>query len=93
MIPYGNNKTLIANAVRNAVMPSGIVKFNVIYVPRLNGYRITLVADRNSIDVSYISRIAENLKTLGYTTVLTSSRNVMGKYIVTLLALPGGASR
>ena len=93
MISYGNNKTLIANAIRNVVMPSGIVKFNIVYIPRLNGYKIVLLADRHGVDVTYISRISEQLKALGYTVVLLSSKAFANKYIITLLALPGGVSR
>lgn len=88
-----NNNDEVKSTVQSVVNPSGIIKYNVVYIPRFNGYRITLVSKSGTIDASYIAEIIGKLTEKGYTVLLKSPHSMFGRGGVVVLYAEKGSSK
>ena len=83
------NSNNIRSAIQRIVNPSGIVKYNVVYIPKLHGYKITLVSRSGGINASYIAKVIEELENMGYTVTMSNRPTLFSRSgVVTLFVTP-----
>ncbi|AZI75854.1 hypothetical protein SBFV3_gp19 [Sulfolobales Beppu filamentous virus 3] len=79
----------LRNIVQSVVNPSGIVKYNVVYIPKLGMYKITLVSTERAVPGKHIANLIEQLQNAGYTVMMkTSSAPFLRRHVITLYAIP-----
>lgn len=75
----------IKSIIMSAVNPAGIVKYNIVYIPRYNMYRVTLVSKTPVVDASVIANIIDQLKNAGYHVYMKTPRVMLGRTGVIIL--------
>ena len=86
MFPFRRSND-VKDVVSGIVNPSGIVKYNVVYIPKLHGYKITLVSKTGEVNASYVAEIIGKLTEKGYTVMLQNPRTMLGRGgVITLFA-------
>jgi len=72
--------------VHQSLMITGIVKYNITYIPNLRGYKITLVGSREGMSGDVVSKLIESLSANGFTVWMKvgkfPSYNVINLYVV-----------
>ncbi|CAH69411.1 hypothetical protein [Deltalipothrixvirus pozzuoliense] len=76
MFRRGNNDE-IKSTIRSIINPSGIIKYNVVYIPKYDAYRITLVSSTGNINASYIAEIISQLTAQGYAVMMKTPRSTL----------------
>lgn len=75
----------IRNIIQSSANPTGIIKYNVVYVPRIHGYKITLVSKNGVINALVIDEIITRLAQLGYAVYIKTPRLMIGRTGVVIL--------
>ena len=57
---------LLKRIVQQSLIPSGVLRYNIIYIPKLGGYRITLVGSREGISGDALRRLIDALSSNGF---------------------------
>ena len=57
---------LLKRIVLQSLMPSGIIRYNITYIPKLGAYRITLVGSREGISGDALRRLMDALSSNGF---------------------------
>ena len=79
--------TLLKRAVQQSIMPSGIIRYNITYIPKLGAYRITLVGSREGISGDALSRLITNLTSNEFVVWAKTSKNPLFN-VIYLYAIP-----
>jgi len=84
--------TLLKRIVLQSIMPSGIVRYNITYIPKLGAYRITLVGSREGISGDALRRLMDALSSNGFVVRVKVSKvplfNVVYLYAVPKVNVP-----
>ena len=66
-MPLMNGRiTQLKRIVQQAMITTGILRYNITYIPKLGAYRITLIGSREGISGSALSKLIESLSSNGF---------------------------
>jgi len=58
--------TALKRIIQSNLVTTGIIRYNITYIPKLGAYRITLVGSREGISGSALSKLIEALLSNGF---------------------------
>jgi DNA-binding MarR family transcriptional regulator len=58
--------TQLKRIVQQSLLTTGVLRYNITYIPKLGAYRITLVGSREGISGSTLSKLIETLSSNGF---------------------------
>ena len=67
----------IKDIVNNAINPSGVVRFKIVSLPRMGGYRITLISRRGGMSGTAMDSLLDQLHALGYKTRIKATHSFL----------------
>jgi len=79
--------TALKRIIQSNLVTTGIIRYNITYVPKLNAYKITLVGSREGMSGSTLYKLIDSLSTNGFTVWVKISR-IPVYNIVILYAVP-----
>ncbi len=60
------NIVLLRRIVQSSLQTTGVLRYNITYIPSLHAYRITLVGSRQGINGQVIGKLLESLSSNGF---------------------------
>jgi DNA-binding MarR family transcriptional regulator len=60
--------TQLKRIVQQTLITTGVLRYNITYIPKLGAYRITLVGSREGISGSTLSKLIDALSSNGFVT-------------------------
>jgi len=60
------NIVALRRIVQSSLQTTGVLRYNIAYIPRLNAYRITLVGSRQGINGQVVGKLLESLSSNGF---------------------------
>jgi len=79
--------TLLKRIVQQSLITTGVIRYNITYIPKLGAYRITLVGSRQGILGDVLGRLLNNLSSNGFVVWTKTSKNPLFN-VVYLYAIP-----
>jgi len=83
---------LLKRIVQQNLITTGILRYNIVYVPKLGAYRITLIGSREGISGATLSKLIESLSSNGFTVLVKVSKapffNVVYLYAIPKVNVP-----
>ena len=79
--------TLLKRIVQQSLITTGVLRYNITYIPKLGAYRITLVGSREGISGDAIRRLIDALSSNGFVVRVKVSKAPLFN-IVYLYAIP-----
>ncbi len=58
--------TLLKRIIQQTLITTGVLRYNITYIPKLGAYRIALVGSREGISGSTLSKLIEALSSNGF---------------------------
>jgi len=78
--------TALKRIIQSNLVTTGIIRYNITYIPKLGAYRITLVGSREGISGSALSKLIEALLSNGFAVRVKVSKspvfNVVYLYVI-----------
>jgi DNA-binding MarR family transcriptional regulator len=64
-----NNRIMqLKRIVQQSLFTTGVIRYNITYIPKLNAYKITLVSGHEGISGSTLSKLIDALSSNGFVT-------------------------
>jgi len=84
--------TQLKRIVQQTLITTGVLRYNITYIPKLGAYRITLVGSREGISGSALSKLIEALSSNGFVVLVKVSKapifNVVYLYVIPKVNVP-----
>ena len=84
--------TALKRIIQSNLVTTGIIRYNITYIPKLGAYRITLVGSREGISGSALSKLIEALLSNGFAVRVKVSKspifNVVYLYVIPKVNVP-----
>ena len=84
--------TLLKRIIQQTLITTGVLRYNITYIPKLGAYRIALVGSREGISGSTLSKLIDALSANGFTVWVKVSKapifNVVYLYAIPKVNVP-----
>jgi hypothetical protein len=84
--------TQLKRIMQQTLITTGVLRYNITYIPKLGAYRITLVGSREGISGSTLSKLIEVLSSNGFVVWVKVSKapifNVVYLYVIPKVNVP-----
>lgn len=84
--------TLLKRIIQQTLITTGVLRYNITYIPKLGAYRIALVGSREGISGSTLSKLIETLSSNGFMVWVKVSKapifNVVYLYAIPKVNVP-----